>query len=220
MDKKESFSTKWKDKKYQAKVKLSIYGIFILIVIILGNIGNNGSLDNDIDNNNKDIDSNISDNNSSINESGDIFLLPKNYTYNIDIKLDDKEIKYNGEVNDVVEVITKEIDNVKYSYKYIDKKYYISKNDNYVLTSRDNIYDIVDYSYIDNDIINSYLKEGKLVGNKSVIYIKDIVLDYKGNDYITYTLSDKKIEIDYTKLYNILNDNKIDNLVITLEYIY
>lgn len=216
MDKKESFSTKWKDKKYQAKVKLSIYGIFILIVIILGNIGNNGSLDN----NNKDIDSNISDNNSSINDSGDIFLLPKNYTYNIDIKLDDKEIKYNGEVNDVVEVITKEIDNVKYSYKYIDKKYYVSKNDNYVLTSRDNIYDIVDYSYIDNDIINSYLKEGKLVGNKSVVYIKDIVLDYKGNDYITYTLSDKKIEIDYTKLYNILNDNKIDSLVITLEYIY
>lgn len=218
MDKKESFSTKWKDKKYQAKVKLSIYGIFILIVIILGNIGNNGSLDNS---NTKDIDNNISDN-SSINDSKDIFMLPKNkdYKYNIDIKLDDKEIKYNGEVNDVVEVITKEIDNVKYSYKYIDKKYYVSKNNNYVLTSRDNIYDIVDYSYIDNDIINSYLKEGKLVGNKSVVYIKDIVLDYKGNDYITYTLSDKKIEIDYTKLYNILNDNKIDCLVITIEYIY
>ena len=215
MDKKESFSTKWKDKKYQAKVKLSIYGIFILIVIILGSIGNNGSLGNDMD-------SNISDNNSSINDSKDIFLLPKNkdYKYNIDIKLDDKEIKYNGEVNDEGEVIAKEIDNTKYSYKYIDKKYYVSKNNNYVLTSRDNIYDIVDYSYIDNDIINSYLKEGKLVGNKSVVYIKDIVLDYKGNDYITYTLSDKKIEIDYTKLYNILNDNKIDSLVITIEYIY
>lgn len=218
MDKKESFSTKWKDKKYQAKVKLSIYGIFILIVIILGSIGNNSSLDNS---NTKDIDNNISDN-SSINDSKDIFLLPKNkdYKYNIDIKLDDKEIKYNGEVNDVVEVITKDIDNVKYSYKYIDKKYYVSKNNNYVLTSRDNIYDIVDYSYIDNDVINSYLKEGKLVGNKSVVYIKDIVLDYKGNDYITYTLNDKKIEIDYTKLYNILNDNKIDCLVITIEYIY
>lgn len=218
MDKKESFSTKWKDKKYQAKVKLSIYGIFILIVIILGSIGNNGSLDNS---NTKDIDNNISDN-SSINDSKDIFMLPKNkdYKYNIDIKLDDKEIKYNGEVNDVVEVITKEIDNVKYSYKYIDKKYYVSKNNNYVLTSRDNIYDIVDYSYIDNDVINSYLKEGKLVGNKSVVYIKDIVLDYKGNDYIAYTLNDKKIEIDYTKLYNILNDNKIDILVITIEYIY
>lgn len=216
MDKKESFSTKWKDKKYQAKVKLSIYGVFILIVIILGNIGNNGSLDNS---NTKDIDNNISDN-SSINDSKDIFLLPKNYKYNIDIKLDDKEIKYNGEVNDEGEVITKDIDNVKYSYKYIDKKYYVSKNNNYVLTSRDNIYDIVDYSYIDNDIINSYLKEGKLVGNKSVVYIKDIVLDYKGNDYITYTLNDKKIEIDYTKLYNILNDNKIDCLVITIEYIY
>lgn len=218
MDKKESFSTKWKDKKYQAKVKLSIYGVFILIVIILGNIGNNGSLDNS---NTKDIDNNISDN-SSINDSKDIFLLPKNkdYKYNIDIKLDDKEIKYNGEVNDVVEVITKDIDNVKYSYKYIDKKYYVSKNNNYVLTSRDNIYDIVDYSYIDNDVINSYLKEGKLVGNKSVVYIKDIVLDYKGNDYITYTLNDKKIEIDYTKLYNILNDNKIDSLVIKIEYIY
>lgn len=218
MDKKESFSTKWKDKKYQAKVKLSIYGIFILIVIILGSIGNNGSLDNS---NTKDIDNNISDN-SSINDSKDIFMLPKNkdYKYNIDIKLDDKEIKYNGEVNDVVEVITKEIDNVKYSYKYIDKKYYVSKNNNYVLTLRDNIYDIVDYSYIDNDIINSYLKESKLVGNKSVVYIKDIVLDYKGNDYITYTLSDKKIEIDYTKLYNIVNDNKIDSLVITIEYIY
>lgn len=216
MDKKESFSTKWKDKKYQAKVKLSIYGIFILIVIILGSIGNNSSLDNS---NTKDIDNNISDN-SSINDSKDIFLLPKNYKYNIDIKLDDKEIKYNGEVNDEGEVITKDIDNVKYSYKYIDKKYYVSKNNNYVLTSRDNIYDIVDYSYIDNDVINSYLKEGKLVGNKSVVYIKDIVLDYKGNDYITYTLNDKKIEIDYTKLYNILNDNKIDCLVITIEYIY
>lgn len=218
MNKKESFSTKWKDKKYQAKVKLSIYGIFILIVIILGSIGNNSSLDNS---NTKDIDNNISDN-SSINDSKDIFMLPKNkdYKYNIDIKLDDKEIKYNGEVNDEGEVITKEIDNVKYSYKYIDKKYYVSKNNNYVLTSRDNIYDIVDYSYIDNDIINSYLKEGKLVGNKSVVYIKDIVLDYKGNDYITYTLSDKKIEIDYTKLYNILNDNKIDSLVIKIEYIY
>lgn len=218
MNKKESFSTKWKDKKYQAKVKLSIYGVFILIVIILGSIGNNSSLDNS---NTKDIDNNISDN-STINDSKDIFMLPKNkdYKYNIDIKLDDKEIKYNGEVNDVVEVITKDIDNVKYSYKYIDKKYYVSKNNNYVLTSRDNIYDIVDYSYIDNDIINSYLEEGKLVGNKSVVYIKDIVLDYKGNDYITYTLSDKKIEIDYTKLYNILNDNKIDSLVIKIEYIY
>ncbi len=80
------FTKKWQsDKKYQAKIKLLLYGIFIIIVTIYVMIINNQQLNNNI------IENTITNQNKEITEK--IIAVPDNYNYQIDISINDTNIK-------------------------------------------------------------------------------------------------------------------------------
>ena len=157
---KKKFKDKWLDKKYQAKVKLSGYGIFIFVVIfiIVFGQGSNSISNNDLDNN---ID--------KYKKNDIMFSKPdvNNFTYEIEIitEKDDllEKIYYYGRVLDTYEELIKKIGEKEYNYRIIDDKYYVLNNNNYILTINEDVYDILDYSYLNIDNINNYLSYSKFV---------------------------------------------------------
>ena len=219
-EEKKTFKEKWQDKKYQAKVKLSGYGIFILIVVLMVSIGG-GNVPEDNYNNLED----IPNNNINEEENEKIeFNKPdvNNYTYEITIstKKEDitKEYYYHGKVLDAYEEVVKEVEKNFYNYRIKDNKYYVYNNDKYVLTTEKEVYDILDYNYLDIDNINNYLSLSKVVDNKYQVYLKDIILDNTSEDYITINMENMKVNIDYTNLINILESEEYDSYIMEIEY--
>lgn len=220
-EEKKTFKEKWQDKKYQAKVKLSGYGIFIGIVLLLvafGGGNSNTDYESDIDENlnnevNKEEDNTISFDKPDVN----------NYTYEIEIitKKNDIENKYyySGKVLDAYEELVKKVENKDYNYRIKDNKYYAYDNDKYVLTTEKEVYDILDYSYLDIDNINNYLSISKLEDDEYRVYLKDIILDNTSEDYISINMNETSLKIDYTKLINILEDEEYNSYVVNIEYI-
>ena len=220
-EEKKTFKEKWQDKKYQAKVKLSGYGVFIVIVVLLVALGgenSNTDYEPDIDENlnnevNKEEDNTISFDKPDVN----------NYTYEIEIitKKNDIENKYyySGKVLDAYEELVKNVENKDYNYRIKDNKYYAYDNDKYVLTTEKEVYDILDYSYLDIDNINNYLSISKLEDDEYRVYLKDIILDNTSEDYISINMSETSLKIDYTKLINILEDEEYNSYVVNIEYI-
>lgn len=193
------FKEKWQDKKYQAKVKLSGYGIFILIVILMILFGTNSS--NNLDN------------------SKLIVSLPNKeiYTINISYELDNNlnEIKYTYS-NDL---IIKQINNIKYNYKFLDNKYYAEKEKNYILTDISKVYDYIPYDYLDNTNINNYLKLAKNINNKYIINLKDIILDSNSNSNIEITINNNIVTIDYTNLLSLIDNKNYTSYIVTIQYL-
>ena len=210
MDKK-TFKEKWKDKKYQAKVKLSGYSSFVVIAIILIIIGsiNNSNTNSNYTNN---------DNTNDLKENNNIsikidypYVIELNYTTNkIENKISYSYIKKDNEI-----LITKTNNDLITNYKYKDNKYYIENNNNYILTTINKIYDI-NYDYLDIDNINNYLTNSTFTNNKYIIYLKDIILNNDSNLYITINIIDNIIEIDYTNLFNTINNIKYDNYIVKI----
>lgn len=220
-EEKKTFKEKWQDKKYQAKVKLSGYGIFIVVVVLLVALGG-GNSNTDYE---PDIDENL---NNEVNKEEDntiSFSKPdvNNYTYEIEIitKKNDKEDKYyySGKVLDAYEELVKKVENKDYNYRIKDDKYYAYNNDKYVLTTEKEVYDIVDYSYLNIENINNYLSISKLEDNEYRVYLKDIILDNTSEDYISINMNETSLKIDYTKLINILEDEEYNSYVVNIEYI-
>lgn len=210
MDKK-TFKEKWKDKKYQAKVKLSGYGSFVVIAIILIIIGsiNNSNTNSNYTNN---------DNTNDLKENNNIsikidypYVIELNYTTNEK----ENKISYSYMKKDNEILITKTNNDLITNYKYIDNKYYIENNNNYILTTINKIYDI-NYDYLDIDNINNYLTNSTFINDKYIIYLKDIILNNDSNLYITINIIDNIIEIDYTNLFNTINNIKYDNYIVKI----
>lgn len=194
--KEKTFKEKWQDKKYQAKVKLSGYGIFILLVIVMILFGSN---------------SNNLDNFKSVVSLPDKEIYTINISYELDNKLN--EVKYTYSNN----LITKQVNNIKYNYKYLDNKYYIEKEDNYVLTDISKVYDYIAYDYLDN--INNYLKYAKNIDDKYIVYIKDIVLDSNSDSSIEITIDNNNVVIDYTNLLSLIDNKNYNSYIVTIEYL-
>lgn len=194
--KEKTFKEKWQDKKYQAKVKLSGYGIFILLVIVMILFGSNST---------------------NLDNFKSVVSLPDKEIYTIDIsyELDNKlnEVKYTYSNN----LITKQVNNIKYNYKYLDNKYYIEKEDNYVLTDISKVYDYIAYDYLDN--INNYLKYAKNIDDKYIVYIKDIVLDSNSDSSIEITINNNNVVIDYTNLLSLIDNKNYNSYIVTIEYL-
>lgn len=211
-----SFKEKWQDKKYQAKVKLLGYGIFVLLVIIMLSFGQgNNNIDNSEYN---DIDENI------LEEDNVKFYKPNvdNYKYEIKIinEKDNNEevVIYSGEINNGDEVLVKKINKKEYRYKVKNDKYYVLENDNYVLTSLENVYDIIEYKYIDIDNINNYLSVSEENDNEYYIYLKDVILECNIDEYFTILFDEDSLTIDYTNFINYLNDDDYDSYIVNFNY--
>lgn len=198
----EDFLEKWKsDKRYRTKIKLLAYTIFIIIIFIY-------ALTLDTSPRNYEDISDI--NNNSIKETADIIKIPEQYEYIIKIKIDDKEYKYSGIQTTEKRTIKKEIDDKVTNYIYQNNQYYLEDSiniNNYVTTTKEEVYDIVNYNYINLTTINEYLKKATKDNNQYLVYLKDIILGNESDRYFVIDINDKNIFVDYTVLMKEFNNN-------------
>lgn len=198
------------DKNYRNKIKLIGYGIFIIIAIIFAMNGNNTFSKE-----------NIMDNSTSIilddNDTKKINLFD-NYTYNINVSINDNNYIFSGKYNNNVLTILKEEGDNVIEYQYRDNNYYLVDTNEIV---NEDIYNPVDSKYLDINLINQYLNISKYEDNEYKVYLKDIILGNQSNDYITinYTnnLNEINIIVDYTKLLKYFNNN-VEKYIITMKY--
>lgn len=202
--KKLSLKERWKDKRERAKIELMLYGIFFLIIIIFARISN--SMSNNIPKE--------EDNKIFINEITD------NYSYDIDITIDNDNYKYYGKVLGHNMNIHKVVDTEdEYFYKMNNKYYILDDNGNYILTNDKEIFSYIDYRYLDINTIKEYIKMGTLNNNIYMIKVSDILLNNNSNDVITITVDDinKELVIDYTNLFKV-NNNSLYKEIVRIKY--
>ena len=199
------FLEKWKnDKKYRTKIKLLAYIAFLVIVSIYALSINNSRLESNSGYESKE-------HNESKNNEEDIIKIPTEYSYNINITIDEEVYSYHGQKGLNEETITKEAPEGITNYVLIDNAYQI--------TTKEEVYDIVNYNYLNLTNINKYLSKATKNNNQYFVYLKDVILGSESKDYFIITVNDNHIIIDYTKLFKEFNSNINKYLVdITLEF--
>lgn len=202
----DDFLEKWKkDTKYRTKVKLLLSTLFVIFVSVyaltLPPVEN--TLD-DLSDENKQLEDTTSINTDS-NKS--IIKVPNNYTYKINITIDESNYKYYGEKNINQTTITKETADTIKNYIYENNEYYVEDNDLYVKTTKDEVYDIVNYNYINLESINTYLNKATNNNDQYLVYLKDIILGNNSEEYFVILVNNNKINIDYTPLMQEFNEN-------------
>jgi len=190
------FLKKWKsDKKFKTSIQLATYTFFVIIVAIFAVSNTNSIPLNEVNNNQNQ--QTEKDN----NKDGEIIEIPIQYNYLIKININEKEYKYSGTKTKEEEKIIKETDESITNYIYKNNSYYKEdEENNYLLTSKDEVYDIVNYNYLSLETINEYLTKAEKLENQYLVYLKDIILDNNSDDYIVININDNKINIDYTVL--------------------
>ena len=196
------FIKKWNsDKKFKAVIKLLLYFLFFIVVAIYAVSSNKNASQIDTEKNieNNEIINNQQQQNSIIN-------IGDNYKYTATITINDEQIKYvYSKEQDLLNI--KKIRNlIETTYIIENNNYYIKENDNKILTTKDNIYDIVCPNCFDINSINEYLNKGIKENNNYKIYLKDIILAEKGDEYITITTDNNQIYADYTSLLQVFNN--------------
>ena len=205
----QNFIDKWKkDKRFQTKIKLSIYTLFVVFVAIFATSNNNQPINN-LQDTNKHENTNISNTNK--------IEIPEEYNYKISVIINEKEYKFIGNKTATKETIKKEINGLTTNYIYQNDNYYVEEDpDLYVLTTKKEVYDIVDNKYIQLDTINEYLSKSEKTENEYRIYLKDIILNNNSEEYIIIKKIENKIIIDYTKLLNYFDEN-IEKYLVNIE---
>lgn len=202
-NKKINLKEKWNDKRERAKIELILYAIFFIGVIIFVRVGNN-----------------ISNNNISTSDNLFISQINDNYSYDIKININDNNYEYIGKVLGYNSTIEKKDSNTdEYFYKKNDKYYKLDQDNGYILSNKNDIYDIINYDYMDINNIKEYIKTSNNDNGIYKVKISDIILNSSSSDYITIKLDNinNTIEIDYTNLLRI-NDNNITNAIVTITY--
>lgn len=201
--KKLTLKEKLKDKRERAKLELLFYGIFFLAIIVFTRILSGY---NDVPK--------VNDTKSFIDEIVD------NYEYNIDINIDNNNYKYYGKRLGNNMSINKVVDNkYDYFYKMGDKYYILDNNGNYILTSVEDIYNYIDYRYLDISNIKEYIKLGTKDNNIYNIKVLDIILNSNNTNNITISIDElnNTIILDYTELFKIDNNN-LNKEIVTIKY--
>ena len=196
------FIKKWNsDKKFKAAIKLLLYFLFFIVVAIYAVSSNKNASQIDTEKNieNNEIINNQQQKNSIIN-------LGDNYKYTATITINDEQIKYVYSKEQGLLNIKKIRNLIETNYIIENNNYYIKENDNKILTTKDNIYDIVCPNCFDINSINEYLNKGIKENNNYKIYLKDIILAEKGDEYITITTDNNQIYADYTSLLQVFNN--------------
>lgn len=202
-NKKINLKEKWNDKRERAKIELILYAIFFIGVIIFVRVGNNIS-------------------NNNINTSDNLFIsqINDNYSYDIKININDNNYEYIGKVLGYNSTIEKKENNTdEYFYKKNDKYYKLDQDNGYVLSNKNDIYDVINYDYMDINNIKEYIKTSNNDNGIYKVKISDIILNSSSSDYITIKIDNinNTIEIDYTNLLRI-NDNNITKAIVTITY--
>ena len=204
-NKKFNLKEKWNDKRERAKIELILYAIFFIGVIIFVRVGNN-----------------ISNNNNNINTSDNLFIsqINDNYSYDIKININDNNYEYIGKVLGYNSTIEKKDSNTdEYFYKKNDKYYKLDQDNGYILSNKNDIYDVINYDYMDINNIKEYIKTSNNDNGIYKVKISDIILNSSSSDYITIKIDNinNTIEIDYTNLLRI-NDNNITKAIVIITY--
>ena len=226
VEEKENFFKKMKeDKKYNAKVQLIGYGVFILIIVVFLNVGSmvggnsTGVLENDI-----------------IEEVNIIDEIDNNYEYNINISLSKGEelvnnYRYYGKRYNDNKEINKEVGEVVSSYYKVNDYYYVMNGEELSFVEKNIIYDLVDSKYVELDDVMvmidkaslDHVVDDSLGNNESVynLYVKDMVISVKNDDIISFNVKevDDKllIDVDYTNLIKVF-DESVTSFKVSYEY--
>lgn len=198
------------DKKFSAKVQLSGYGVFLLVLIVFLNVGamNSGStVGNNVIGNTVGS-GNLDKENASLDDTSLLEKLSNNYNYDIKIDYDKKSmdtinnkeleiehsISYSGKsYNNIVE-INKIKDNNTYLYYRVDNKYYSMIENITSNVSSDEVYDVISNKYIEIDKILELINESSL-------------------DHVTNFSNGKKEYVYHYKVMSPNSSNSIDNVV-------
>lgn len=202
-NKKINLKEKWNDKRERAKIELILYAIFFIGVIIFVRVGNNIS-------------------NNNINTSDNLFIsqINDNYSYDTKVNINDNNYEYIGKVLGYNSTIEKKDSNTdEYFYKKNDKYYKLDQDNGYILSNKNDIYDVINYDYMDINNIKEYIKTSNNDNGIYKVKISDIILNSSSSDYITIKIDNinNTIEIDYTNLLRI-NDNNITKAIVTITY--
>lgn len=202
-NKKINLKEKWNDKRERAKIELILYAIFFIGVIIFVRVGNNIS-------------------NNNINTSDNLFIsqINDNYSYDTKVNINDNNYEYIGKVLGYNSTIEKKDSNTdEYFYKKNDKYYKLDQDNGYILFNKNDIYDVINYDYMDINNIKEYIKTSNNDNGIYKVKISDIILNSSSSDYITIKIDNinNTIEIDYTNLLKI-NDNNITKAIVTITY--
>lgn len=208
------FIEKWKsDSKFKTKIKLSISSLFVLIVAIFAITSNEVNTST----NSAYTDGAQEQVNNEENNFEQEYLritIPEEYTYITKILINNEQRSYRGTKNKQKENITK-ISNQTTNYIYQEGKYYKKENLEYVLTTKEEIYDIISNGYLKLETINKYLSKSHKKNDKNIVYIKDIILGSDSEEYITIVIEKNKIIIDYTALMHLF-DNSIKSCIVEI----
>ena len=197
----DDFYKKWKeDKKYRTKIKLLAYTAFVIIVSIYAL-----SINDNIPNNNTNYENNH--NKETINTKENTIAIPNSYTYNINVTIDNEFYSYQGKKTLEEETITKETSNGITNYRYFNNEYYVLIDEIYQITTKEDVYDVVNYNYLNLANINRYLSKSTKNINEYWVYLKDVILGNESDDYFIITINDDHINIDYTNLIKEFNPN-------------
>lgn len=198
------FKEKWRnDSRFRAKIKLLAYSAFVLLVAIFA-ISNRASSPSEDLLNQNDVE--------APTEKKEI-QIPNEYNYIKQITINEEIYEYVGTKNTKTENISKTSDNIITKYIYENNSYYKEENGEYLLVSKEEVYDKVNYNYLNLETINEYLSKAKQEGNQYLVYLKDIILGNDSDNHIIITINDNKINIDYTSLMKHFDSNITKYLV-------
>lgn len=204
------FKKKWNtDRRFQTKIKLLLYTIFVVFVAIFA-ISNQPSITKD------ELEDEYSEDSKLLDEHDDIIKIPNEYNYTINIIVNDNDYQYTGTKTTKRENITKKINNNIYRYIHENDNYYKEQDGNYILCSKEEIYDIVNLDYLNLATINQYLSKSKKVDNQYLVYLKDIILGNNSDDYIQITINENNIDINYTSLVKTF-DKTIEKYLVSIK---
>lgn len=229
----ENFFYKYKnDKKYKAKVELTGYVVFILLIILFVNIA---SLGNNTPSSNHLINKIPSNGNNTTTEVEKHLLetITNNYQYDINVnitKITEENIlyRYHGKSYKNTLEINKEFNNTTTNYYKVDNYYYQKNGEEYTIIPKEEIYDLISNDYIELDNLLEYLEEASLdhVTNYSNgkreyvynLYIRDIVISNKTDEIVTINIIEENntlnISVDYFNLIK-ETDNTIKECKVT-----
>ncbi len=194
-----------KEKKGRAKIELSLYLFFFIGVLLFARISSSS-----INNPTKK----TSINNSYINEIND------NYENNISININENTYTYHIiRLGNNMKIERKNLDNESNYYVKNDKYYELDNNGNYILTTKEEIYPYLNYTYLNIDNIKNFINNGTKEGSSYKVKVSDIILNSDSSDDIIVTVNEdeKSINIDYTNLLKI-NDSSISTASVNMMF--